>query len=93
MPRYTVIGVYTEPAYQRFAQGFDAETPQDAERQAGEMAGYGFVVAAVLPGDVLPVDEDDGILARCERCGDPITEEDGRGDDGLCATCAAEAEG
>lgn len=36
MRKYLVVGIYLEDDYQRFADSYEAESPEDAERMAPE---------------------------------------------------------
>ena len=56
MPTFTVLGVYHEPLGQRYAQSIEAPDPQRAERAICEQAESELLVAAVIEGDVHPVD-------------------------------------
>jgi hypothetical protein len=67
---YTVIGVYTQPEYQRFAEGFAAYSAEEAEVRAHEYVirehghhGGELIVAGVALGEIEMVDiHTDGIV-------------------------------
>ena len=57
MASYTVFAIY-EDNHQRFATTVEAESPEAAEEQAQACAPAPLVVAGVVEGRVLAVDED-----------------------------------
>lgn len=59
MPKYTVVGTYADNR-ERFAQTVNADNPERAEKiavVAAEILGHDLIVAAVLAGEVTPVDD------------------------------------
>ena len=55
--KYTVFGVY-EDNRQRYAATVEADTPLGAEATARALASAGLIIAGVVEGQVVPVDED-----------------------------------
>lgn len=49
---YTVIGVYEDNGYQRYASYFQAEDPDHAEEQARNEGGDSLVIAGVVRGRI-----------------------------------------
>jgi len=58
--KYTVVGVYldSDPIYQRYADVFDADTPEEAEELAYSTASLDLVVAGVFEGELTAVDKE-----------------------------------
>ena len=56
LKQYTVVGVYADNDYQRFADCVEAEDPQQAEYLVVNSAVGELIVAGVFEGDITAVD-------------------------------------
>jgi hypothetical protein len=56
--KYTVVGVYedSDPIYQRYADTFEADSPEEAETKALIATDDALIVAGVFEGEITAVD-------------------------------------